>query len=1571
MVIRRCTIPIVVRLRGIPDDDRLTAAARAITRAITERLRTADRIISAREGLASWHKHYASPLVRFCDDGLDDDQKRRVASAVEAAIARAIAGGPAAKAPSSPFVLAQYHPPDNSAAQKADAQNDKAALDLALRMLDTLPRGEQRTEMIGIVVDLAMGKGTERQRATQRVIQLLKGVPTKNFDDHWAAGQALLPWTAKDVRAYELLLYARYWYADQSQAELSSGLAYDVFRKYLHYNGGRWAIAFLRGRITGGDILQANLAARIVADLLEGADSPEEQKYRANYAALRAMARANGWESFGPLGAASVTARIFAALDILRDQTREMLLLVDRAPVVDQWETADKTSLQNFLDGLSATGPTATGDILHFSALNRDAIEHALLNTDASKSSEWLDEMATAYTIAVDAGARLQGVTEVLHSNARALDQMLGTPAFQTDERQALFDLRHEYIDAWLSAFGQQYKSGAGGIAASYQSRLDAVQDKFERFDKVIAQRKFKSARERFQKYSDTWDQGNRRYPGNDKLDEQFFFAMRRVLEREASSLKPRFARSFGASFGGMKFGYIPSPDDAPTDLREVSQLDADTSLFGLQAGIFLMYATNLSIHNMMITAVESRSFREEQAKTLTAMRAAMEQAWTNTDFDTFIKNSDGYGKTLQAVVEKIQDRVKLEFLLGLAITLIAALITEGAALAVRLAALSETLAIMRTARAISSVQTLFEIGVFTTVELSAQHWMFGKPIGAVDVVKAVGTNLAFAGALKGVGKFAEMLPAKSAAGKLIMGHLIGFSGVAIVSATMTRIETGQWPQDIGLFLAQTATTYLLIAGMQLAFRELVANPKLKGAANARLESLNAANEVLFSSFRERVDNGTLTPVQFEAMKAERVRLLKETRAIARLLHDAGVMTPAELASIEKMADSAIAEANGAIFPLAQMRLADLALPAPDSIVELVHVGDSNIYVYDPAKPRGAIDGLLAKYRAKGFRIQGSGALTTVIDPQGRTRFVLTGSTLPIEQLVLPAASSATPPPADTQLARATGLNEAQLAETRAALAKVNREMESKLAAEYPDHAVVAALQLLVEQLSSIAPNWPIDAVRGLSDMMATQRGITRAAVRRLFQAVDPKALPGLFEAFHEVVNSSKVSAGSQFLVGDDLLPGNSVILIDAYRTLKGAGLELPADMDIRAVRGLLLQVKKMPGGWRAWLGGISKAERGKALRALTGLTDPLVRLPKTLTETLASVSQDIPGQPGLNPLAGPSGEAFVKQLEARASGKFADPRQRLIYVLEVDDLRRAVGMLEQGGQPPSNWEKIIGQANKVRAKAQRLLSGATIEAAVPSPRPQHQPLVTARGDLTPAGLAYVRSHYGEQDIKTGMNPRRVEDISDAEINQEFSHQWKWLEDIFREEATADWAERKREAEERGVPFDDRLDFPLLEGRALNTIVKQLQEAAKITGHTVNTSVLSPRAGDFIRDLVRQNDPVVTPAFELCERLAAEARERRKTQPPGSGKRPEDFADRWEDFLSDFGKGTIGAKKPDILEVMLTRDQIVVSDPSLAYSDPIHNFKLAVYRAVLERLINVQVGATDIRSLLRQTLAGP
>jgi hypothetical protein len=181
-----------------------------------------------------------------------------------------------------------------------------------------------------------------------------------------------------------------------------------------------------------------------------------------------------------------------------------------------------------------------------------------------------------------------------------------------------------------------------------------------------------------------------------------------------------------------------------------------------------------------------------------------------------------------------------------------------------------------------------------------------------------------------------------------------------------------------------------------------------------------------------------------------------------------------------------------------------LALPAPETVIELTRVGESNTYVYDPSKPRTGIDTMLTRYKDKGFTVQGNDALTRVVDPRGRTRFLLTASPVPSTRFLMPFSGG--PAQAQGPLARATGLGEPQLS----------------------------------------------------------------------------------------------------------------------------------------AVRGLLRQVEKMPGGWTSWLTAIAKDKRAEKLRAVSGLTDPRVRLPENITELLANVSAHIPGQPGLNPLAGAGGGKVI-----------------------------------------------------------------------------------------------------------------------------------------------------------------------------------------------------------------------------------------------------------------------------------------------------------------------------------------
>lgn len=88
----------------------------------------------------------------------------------------------------------------------------------------------------------------------------------------------------------------------------------------------------------------------------------------------------------------------------------------------------------------------------------------------------------------------------------------------------------------------------------------------------------------------------------------------------------------------------------------------------------------------------------------------------------------------------------------------------------------------------------------------------------------------------------------------------------------------------------------------------------------------------------------------------------------------------------------------------------------------------------------------------------------------------------------------------------------------------------------------------------------------------------------------------------------------------------------------------------------------------------------------------------------------------------------------------------------------------------------------------------------------------------------------------------------------------------------------------------------------------------------------------------------------------------------------------WNEFLlspqggtmKGFLFGEVGNKKPDVVEVMLSSGALPVIDATFRSNHPIHAFKTAFYRAVLEQVTGVgTVTAGDYRSGRRQTPVGP
>jgi len=100
---RGCSIPLVVRLRGVPDDGRLATMSETVARAVAGRLSDAAAVIAGQAGWNSYRAIHAPPVIRFSGGSLDAIAQRRVAAAIEVGIARAISSVSEAVAGSAPL----------------------------------------------------------------------------------------------------------------------------------------------------------------------------------------------------------------------------------------------------------------------------------------------------------------------------------------------------------------------------------------------------------------------------------------------------------------------------------------------------------------------------------------------------------------------------------------------------------------------------------------------------------------------------------------------------------------------------------------------------------------------------------------------------------------------------------------------------------------------------------------------------------------------------------------------------------------------------------------------------------------------------------------------------------------------------------------------------------------------------------------------------------------------------------------------------------------------------------------------------------------------------------------------------------------------------------------------------------------------------------------------------------------------------------------------------------------------------------------------------------------------------
>lgn len=309
-----------------------------------------------------------------------------------------------------------------------------------------------------------------------------------------------------------------------------------------------------------------------------------------------------------------------------------------------------------------------------------------------------------------------------------------------------------------------------------------------------------------------------------------------------------------------------------------------------------------------------------------------------------------------------------------------------------------------------------------------------------------------------------------------------------------------------------------------------------------------------------------------------------------------------------------------------------------------------------------------------------------------------------------------------------------------------------------------------------------------------------------------------------------------------------------------------------------------------------------------------------------------------------------------------AVPKDSPVYDAMIRDIEaylRSTGAEKRGDFGPPVAKPATPESTAPGAKAPAAGSSgggaappqAKSMAGATPPAPASRALQTGLGDLTDAGIKFIRDHFETTTDSSGKKKILVSSLSDPEIRDKFKNQPNWLEALVLAEARTDWLGRSSDTD--FLMSNPKQDF--------NLIAKRIAKAAAKgkTGHSVHDAILEWSVKDFVEEMLRQKDPGLTAAYNLCENNPDPA-----------------FRKRWEEFknspkqgdMSGFFLGKVGTKRPDMVEVMLGQDAIHIADATFAFQDPIHNFKSAFYKTVMERMTTVKtVTSTDYRAPLKQT----
>jgi hypothetical protein len=1255
----RLRLPITVRVYGVPEGEQMEQLSQAVARGLRRAISRAP--LQAQQ--AGWALLAAPDVV----PGLAD-LTFRVRGApiqgdsIERAIRQGIQRGLSREnLPefSSTIMLAQYRTGSRPQVNIAPGQQQAFWTVLRQRLLASTGADPQLLE--------------QRSRAIETLIVLVEKPEARNI---LRAGLDI-PAIQSGVRADILIALVRVardrdivWdlilYGVGRQGDF---LAEAKFADWFRQGGGRHTVEYLERKLTGPDYELQQKAARVVLHLLELRSSPEARHLSTNFQRLQALAtRQNLWVA-GPLGVESLWQLIKSQSDLLFDLLEELAQAIHRGPFEDPYREKDLAAIKEFQALLQAGSKSGSwlGDWF------------ASLLAGSGGSITLLEKFDTRLSQAIQGAIEIRKRIDILYRNAKLLREFLGSPTIESDEITAMFNLRHDYIRVLTHAFTEN----------DFVTSMREVDIAYTYFDKTVGNLKLRRINSKFWEVHFRLLRAKEIQPGAGRVEDNTFFKIREELEENEKSLAILFS--------------VLSHGTSSTGLADIVRLESDIGLFNIQVSMFMFYAGALNLHNTLAShSVQLVGLQTELGKILLDIRAEIAGYYQHNQYKQFIDRVPQLKEALEQVEHKITTRLKIVGVVTQLLVLAAsALIGAEVAALARLALAGEVVAGVRSAYAASALVLLAEAGAFTAAQLSGEALFFGKPGTLGSAAETFLINLVTFGIFRVLGVLTQAMKIESKLLSFATTQLINLGVMTGISALTTRLQTREWPHNIGEFLLNSLASYVVLAGISAAARKITA-PQLEARISELADGMDFELARLYRRYRFAVETGTLEGSEFEDIRRGRLALNKRALELARFLRNEGLINKERFDDIEEFLKFDDAFIRGVGFtPAETIR----ALPEAASMSGLVRLGTTNVYRYDPGNPPADLPRLIGSYERGGYQVQRyPGGIVRVVNPRGETQFVLEAG---------PAVPALLPPPALpkpgvplrdlTFVEFVTGpLTDEGLATLNGELNRINPRLVQTLEVEFPKETALAALDLIIEQRGKLRTRWPIEAVRGLATMKQLERGITRTAVRHLFIELDSSQLGDVLQKYQRIADMP----GAKLLVDEDMSPSRSVRLINAYDAIRRARLQLPENMSRRAIRGLLRWVEDPSQPFLERLGRVRLDQRLAILEAASPIKDPQLRQPSRVEALLHSQTEDI--RPGLNLLHG-SLDEVVQAIEARTQqkgGRFTDASEREEFKQELQSYRELVERLQAGEDVERN---VIGKRNEINVIIAALEGGAEV----------------------------------------------------------------------------------------------------------------------------------------------------------------------------------------------------------------------------------------------------------------------